>query len=211
VFFILFVEMAITLEKLSNHDVAYHMGIMDTITIMFEQSTALTGESEALEYPKSFIGALDARRRYLTFHNQSKRAIDGPQDRDITKAATLAQRAVDDISNHSGSMPDTIVYTHDNNCWTWAPAYSIFITQRPLRIPSWRTFNEMSEAQHDADLFSESVRRISKWADSSIRRNIQSWAQRRQRIWTLSAKNNVTYSDLLPTGSVHNTTNLVPK
>lgn len=187
--------MDIVLDKLSNHDVAYHMGIMDTLTIMFEKYTSDDNNSKDFiqECPKSLLGALEARRRYLIQSEYKQKQL---IDRDIIKAATLAQRAVDDISNHSGSMSDIIVYTH-SGFWTWAPAYSVLITQRPTTVPACRLFDSMSKAQRCADEFSESVRKISKWADSSVRRLIQLWAQRRQRMWCNTMINNVICADLV--------------
>ncbi len=206
-------------DKLSNHDIAYHMGLMDTFTIMCERNhddrsveqsdvpikilpwrRTRTGKGNTQELPKSLISAMDARRRYVTSLQCGK-----GDPKDSAKAATMAQRSVEEVSCHAGSMSDVIVYSiqsvqhvQSSKKWTWAPSWSISITQRSTDPKQSRIFDTMMEAQQDADKFSAHVEKVSRWADSSTRRIVQAWAQRRQRSWCMISKDNLIHADLAP-------------
>ncbi len=187
-------EIFVPFFKFSNHDVAYHMGMMDTLTIMFERGQNLDKEeiSDLLDIPKALFVALDARRRFKK----------GTGDfRDSAKAATMAQRSVEDISYHAGSMPDVVIYTiegTDGIRWTWAPSFTTSVTQRSKTPPSSREYHMKEEAQQAAEEFATKVQEVSRWADSGIRRSVQTWTQRRQRTWSNTAKDGRIHAELCP-------------
>jgi hypothetical protein len=184
--------------KLTNHDIAYHMGMMDSLTILFErerQNENVNGSaSEEIEVPKALYVALDARKRY----------INGNGDfRDSSKAATMAQRAVDDISYHAGSLPDVVVYTiedpnNQKNRWTWAPAFTISVTHRSKNPPPNRVYDTQIEAQQAADKFASKVLEVSRWADTGVRRTLQAWIQQRQIAWSNIEKGGALHMELSP-------------
>lgn len=183
--------------KFSNHDVAYHMGMMDSLTIMFEreqQNAGVADVSTPIDIPEALHVALDARNRYLRSSGDF---------RDSAKAATMAQRSVENISYHAGSMPDVIVYTLDANesskkLWTWAPAFCASVTERSKAPPANRVYETKQEAQQAADEFATKVQEVSRWADSGIRRSVHAWTQRRQRVWANVGKDRMLHVELCP-------------
>lgn len=185
--------------KLTNHDVAYHMGMMDSLTIMFEREQQNKeanrfASDERPTVPQTLYMALDARTRY----------INGNGDfRDSAKAATMAQRAVDDISYHAGSLPDVVIYTiedlnNQQNRWTWAPAFTTFVTHRSKNPPPNRVYSTQIEAHTAAAKFANKVQKVSRWADVGVRRTLQAWTHRMQRAWANIGNEGTLHVELSP-------------
>ena len=191
---IMLTEHDLSKTRLNNYEVAYQMGIMDSLTYYMnsitsssdknkeeigsnnsnkvnsaqsrhysdnmniigsscDSSLSSNSKSTCPQMPRVYYTAVDARQK-------SKNAKTSTYKRDISKAATLAQRCIEEISGNAGSLTDFIVYksstVNGTQFWTWLPSFILVMIGCKIHgsyIPFAARFHSLDIARQVASEF----------------------------------------------------------
>lgn len=121
----------------NNYDIAYQLGLFDTLSLIYTRVSEFgeTQDQDRLHafvdrtVPWSLLQSIDLRR------GQDHASV--VINTNITRAATLSQRAIDETTNTAGSLTDFIVFSLPCDAvvyYYWVPSVIAYITGRPTSI-----------------------------------------------------------------------------